>query len=300
MLDENILGMIKNGNIEEAYERKQIREYAEKLTKSSEECDAEGEEKQAFYKTGYVFLKFKPKANNAASDYDFMLRKKVNKELISKGVSTPKIVLADFIKGDIAIEVQERALGNVLYYRNKLNAAKYIIKHKYKNCINGAVANNFTEINENMLGNFVADYAIANQKKLKHAKDIHFVKLLSDYKIISNSGYYIDYHGENFIYNKDNGFSFIDLNCEKSPSRMFQEDCGLLMELIQIIRGFSTFSEIMPKDKIETINKNIITLSKRVIKAAQSCNYDITKEQYNEIIRSNFKEEDLVHFDKLK
>ena len=125
-------------------------------------------------------------------------------QLINAGVQTPKILDIQ-IENNTICEIQERATGKVLSYTNESNILKTFNESSFVSI------KDIPEIRRSEFIKQVLTYNANMQKQLKNAPITHYVKFIKDFKYIQEYGLDLDIHGENFLYDTEKGFSFIDL-----------------------------------------------------------------------------------------
>jgi len=183
-----------------------------------------GAEKTCHIFKSFVVFKEPIYLSDKDAFFKTMLRKLVKFQntqyLANSGINTPKIVDIE-LKEDLLFEVQERAPGKVISYTNESN-----ILHSFgkKNKTYASIK----DMSDNLRSEFCMQVLLYNfnmQKQLKSALLSHYVKFLKDFKDIQEYGLDLDIHGENFLYDLEKGFWFVDLPYTQSTEiKKFSED----------------------------------------------------------------------------
>jgi len=173
-------------------------------------------------KTCYVFhsfVVFKEPLELEGDRFSFVMINKLIKQqntnyLHNAGIKTPRIVDIYYDKGYV-YEVQEKAPGMVMSYTNESN-----ILNLFKCGIDRYVS--IKDMSDGLRSDFckkILTYNFNMQKKLKAAPLTQFVEFIKNFKAIQEYGLDLDVHGENFLYDVDKGFSFVDLPAYQSSAR---------------------------------------------------------------------------------
>lgn len=261
-------------------------------------------------KTCHIFKSFVVfREHIAITDENFLnttLRKLVKFQntqyLANYGINTPRIVDIE-LKEDCIYEVQERATGQVLSYTNESN-----ILHSFGE--KGLKYVSIKDMSDSLRSNFclkVLEYNFNMQKKLKSAPISQFIKFLRDFKDIQEYGLDLDIHGENFLYDTKEGFSFIDLPSVQSTtikkfdpdtienSKMIFDfkkikkleryrdisDFEVLKQICNLFVDFLKYSSfVFDQELIKKMKKNNLTLiENKIFEAAKLAGFNLTEEE---------------------
>ena len=168
--------------------------------KNGKEADNLGRYKSCHYFPEHVVLKTKKITYKPAK------QQKLISQLRKLGINTPQIAYyQQSPKG--YFEVQERAKGDQLFYSSSLTEFNL----EYHSDMFESVKT--SEILKQKLDeeNFCKQYNLKNLKTLLHAPKEHFKNYIESFFIASTLDLTYDCHSGNIFYDKEKGFSFIDL-----------------------------------------------------------------------------------------
>lgn len=286
------------------------------LKMSQKNYNAEGATKTCTFfsceKQNYALLKNKETVVNQPQNIvDNSIR--LNRFLISKGVSTPKLYTMFFADKKF-YEVFDRGSGLQIYLSVKKTVVKNALNLE-ENITSKNIKLTAEEIKK--IGNYVFNYNLNNQQILLKLPQEAYDKLLTDLKLLVDLGFrYIDTNTGNVLVNKT-GFCLIDidyesaLRCMRSDlemitgkkctdddvinriekygfcinprvSTIFKKDeeqlCEAFLYPFISSRDFSTF---LNNTQIETLKHNDVKILKKVVQAISNLNLSFSLENGN-------------------
>lgn len=169
-----------------------------------------GAEKTCYVFNNFVVFKDQVHSDEGEEFTSVLITKLIKQQnanyLHNAGIHTPRIVDIHYEDGYI-YEIQEKAPGSVLSYTNESNIINTFAGKDSKYV-------SIRDMSDYLRSDFCKQILIYNfnmQKKLKSAPISHFVDFIRSFKTIQEYGLNLDIHGENFLYDVNVGFSFIDL-----------------------------------------------------------------------------------------
>lgn len=237
-----------------------------------------GTEKRCYYFKGKAILKNKRPFKEPAAMMEFLAdldyRKQRLNQIKKSGIRTPKIIGA-YRQDDYIFQVQEKAKGSPIFIANELFAMKMALgnltkKHK---CIPSLEPEDKLKV-----GKKVFEYNFEMQRSLQIAPQQHYDKFIADF-IMLNAKFSInsfDNNPGNFLYDKEEGFSLVDLDI---MPRKKKENGELLCDIIDIFAQVVDFGEYMSNEHVDqllTSNKKII---EKILKAAHRNGMDFSNEE---------------------
>ena len=232
-----------------------------------------------------------------------LIKKKNADRLIFCGVNTPKILNITLINDEI-LEVQERAIGNVLCYTNESNMlCKFGNIKEYYTCFK-----DMPDFYKKEIFDKIYKYNISMQKQLKDAPVSHYVKFLKDFKAIEEYGINLDVHGENFLYHSTDGFSFIDLppiqsienknfdfnnissdirnSLKKLEKHKDVSDIRVVYKVISMLSDYLKFAgNAYTEKQIKLIKRNNKQIVNKILLASKINNFKINKNEVEHILK---------------
>lgn len=223
-------------------------------------------------------------SNNEEQNSNFKNLQKTIETLKSKHkVNTPRLFAEFFINNQrFVIQERIRGLNLSIYYPHTAKALAY------NNCVcdesdSKKDLENEKEILTNevkIIGDFLFKYNNSILKQLIEAKQCIFDDYVRDFVKLTKSGVQIDYfRSENFIFNKENGITFIDLSVNKNPKQDYKID---IKDILMPFKDFLNFKIYMNEKQIKVLENNLKVVYKKVFKAIYNNNL-ITKDELAKI-----------------
>ena len=249
--------------------------------------DVKGTYSYCYYYGNYVVLKNIDKYETM-TDYreeQYKLKKEVLDNLIEAyKINTPRLC-ACFSGKHHFYELQERAPGNALsiYYPSTARAITY-----GKGVLDDSHTRSELEregkieyFEKNDIGNAMFRYNSQMQSMLKACDTNLYIKFVRDFKILMQQGVSIDdSRSENFLFDKNNGFSFVDLAVTKKVEEPVDvSDYEVAKKIYSAFADFTAFTNCMNANQQKTIFKNMDVIHDRIYKAIKKCNFSLTPEQ---------------------
>lgn len=214
----------------------------------------------------------------------FLQRKNII-DMVKKdlNVNTPTPVCCFFGKFHY-YEIQEKAPGSVLsiYYPS---TARVLI-NKMKNVLDSSSTPEELENEQKIspaeareIGKGVFLYNINMQKQLKNCPQTLFDKFVRDFRLLLYSGISVDVsRAENFLFDKEKGFSFVDLEQSSSPMCKMSH-YQIAQTIYSAFNNFTQFFPYMDAKQIKIILKNMDAIYEKVYKAFENNKLEFTKEE---------------------
>lgn len=277
-----------------------------------------GAEKRCFIFKDFVIFATPVESKDKQNISDLLLTRLVKQQnaeyLKSCGINTPEIVDIQF-ENDNIFEIQQRAPGSVLGFSNQANAISCLLGKDYPV---HSIAYIESET-KNILGNKILNYHIKMQKLLKNAELKQIAKFVKDFWDIEKFGLDLDVHLENFLYDKEKGFYFIDLpSVQSSQEKMFSiekldsgEYCAskqsgqvkefkhvelktVVFQICNLIKGYEKFCMLFgdnPKTKV--VEANCSAIISRIFLALEKSNIAIDKKDLESLKQMFLENNDL-------
>ncbi len=249
--------------------------------------DVKGTYSYCYYYGNYVVLKNIDKYETM-TDYreeQYKLKKEVLDNLIeTHKINTPRLC-ACFSGKHHFYELQERAPGNALsiYYPSTARAITY-----GKGVLDDSHTRSELEregkieyFEKDDIGNAMFRYNSQMQSMLKACDTNLYIKFVRDFKILMQQGVSIDdSRSENFLFDKNNGFSFVDLAVTKKVEEPVDvSDYEVAKKIYSAFADFTAFTNCMNANQQKTIFKNMDVIHNRIYNAIKKCNFSLTPEQ---------------------
>lgn len=237
----------------------------------------------------YVILKNRDKIDMVERgeylEEDFEKQKQFFNELKQRGgVNIPETCCC--YKGKHHFyRIEERAKGNVLsvFYPSTARALTFKTNKVLDNNNTAAEIEQeekiqASEASEIGYGMFL--YNNNMQKQLKNADQKHFDKFVRDFKILIENHVGIDTsRSENFLFDKNAGFSFVDLEMDNSLTSV-PDDFVIAQRIFSAFADFKTYLQYMNSNQQRIILLNHDAVLNRVLQAIKNNKFNLSPEQY--------------------
>ena len=252
-----------------------------------------GQDKTCYFQKNTVILKSKHPSN------DFKKYSRLNRSFINTvrridNINIPKIIFyTTSASGDY--QIQKRAKGNPIgfwqtesflnYLRSISPEQHSILLNNTENFINNSGVEEIINVSfKNPLDQAIIKHNNNHLKEILNCNNNHVTKALNDfYTLIFKYGCFMDTHSENLYFDKNKGFSFIDIE-SKDRSLDLSDSIG------HYFKDFvNNYFETTPYENLETrfLRGLMVKKSFFCFQNSQYCN----NESINEI--NNFSEFDL-------
>lgn len=233
----------------------------------------------------FVILRSISGTNSEKENTDFYdLKRTIAKLKSDYNVNTPTL-FAKFTINNQQFKIQERAKGQNLSI-NYPHTAKALA---YKSYVCDESDTEKVRVQEEsilpgeekFIGDFLFKYNNNILGQLVDSKQNLFNKYVRDFVLLTKNGVQIDfYRSENFIFNKEQGISFIDLSFNGKDNT--KNNVSIINELLWPFKDFLNFKQFMNKKQITLLSKKLNIVYEKLYTAIYN-NRLISKEKFERI-----------------
>ena len=208
-------------------------------------------------------------------------------------VNTPRLV-GCYTGKQHFYEIQERAKGQVLSIHYPTTARAITFNKDVVDIDEGDAnlaqererENNIGLGERDAIAKGVAKYNIAMQKMLKDADQLLFNKFVRDFKVLVQNNVGVDYfRSENFLFDKDEGFSFVDLAPRLEPAAQVEvSDFEISKMIFGAFADFKTYLNIMDAKTAKIISENMAPINEKLYNAMKIMDFKFTPNEEAQIV----------------
>lgn len=279
--------MAKKKLIDRMKASKYLRETCVPEIRRKKEPDVKGSYSYCYYYANYVVLKNIDPFNENGDSYEarYETKRQLLDDLIDNyDINTPR--LCAYITGKHHFyELQERAPGSALsiFYPS---TARAIANNK------GVLGDSHTRselereghiepYEEEAIGSAMFKYNSQMQSMLKAADQSLFDKFVRDFKILIEQGVSIDSaRSENFLFDKQKGFSFVDLAVnDQKQNFSTPSDFRIGQMIYDSFADFTAYIKYMNPNQQKSIIKNMDVIHEKIFRAIKKNKFELNPQE---------------------